>query len=97
VNVDPDEWPPRYPYLGARPTVWRRLLYTPGEPIRHKHACPECYEHVWCTYPCTIEPDLEDDRTGTLFGAHCVCDPCQRVVEDRLRVEEALLNGKLGA
>lgn len=42
----------------------------------HYHHCPGCYEHWKCHFDCTIEPDLEDQ--GRQFGAHCLCDDCER-------------------
>lgn len=78
-----DEWPTPYEYQG-RPTAWARLSRNVGDPIRHLHACPECYEHKWCTQACTLEPDLEESD-GSPCGSHTVCVACEKnwaAVED---------------
>jgi hypothetical protein len=84
-----DEWPAPYEYQG-RPTAWTRLTRSFGEPIRHRHACPECYEHRYCTAPCRLEPDLEDED-GTPCGSHMVCAECDTTWT---AVENALIADK---
>lgn len=92
--LDPDEWPPPYEYIG-RPTAWTRIVRNYGDPIRHRHSCPECYDSWTCTYPCTLEPDLED--RGEPFGSHTVCDQCEENLLREKLYQEALVMGKLGA
>ncbi len=78
------------PYIGSG--TWALLRYSPGEPIAHKHHCPNCYETPWCSYPnCALEPDLELDD-GTPCGAHICCSPqCQKEqdLEERAYLVEA--------
>lgn len=65
---------PEIPYV-VLPNLWQRIAYEPGEPVRHVHACPECYEDEACTENCTIEPDLERED-GTPAGSHLECSRC---------------------
>lgn len=81
-----DEWPPPYEYIG-RPTAWTRLTREFGDPVPHRHACPECYEHKDCTYPCTLVFDLED-TDGVPYGSHMVCWSCDQKIEI---IENAIL------
>lgn len=75
-----DEWPPPYEYRG-RTTAWTRIARNAGrDPARHRHACPNCYEHKWCELPCTLEPDLEEED-GTPCGSHMICAECEREME----------------
>ncbi len=57
-------------YIGSN--VWYRLVYEPGDPIKHYHACPVCYEYKPCHMACTLEPDLERND-GSPCGSHMVC------------------------
>lgn len=87
-----DEWPPPYEYVGSRLTWWARIARDFGDPIAHRHSCPECYEHVLCTESCTLEPDLEEDD-GTPYGSHMVCRTClgedlERVGRQEARIRE---------
>jgi hypothetical protein len=75
VVIHLDDWPPPYEYLG-RPTAWVRVIHDFGEPVRHRHACPDCYDHWECTERCTLEPDLEADD-GTPHGSHYLCAECE--------------------
>jgi hypothetical protein len=78
-----DDWPPPYEYQG-RPTAWARLSRNVGDPIHHRHPCPECYQYKLCTDVCTLEPDLEEED-GTPCGSHMVCAECDQIwtaVED---------------
>lgn len=70
-----DQWPPPWEYLG-RPTAWTRVARSFGDPVLHKHSCPECYDHWDCSDRCTLEPDLEDE--GVPFGSHYECEPCRK-------------------
>jgi len=70
-----EDWPPPYEYLG-RPTAWVRVIHDFGEPVRHRHACPDCYDHWDCLDRCTLEPDLEDED-GTPHGSHYLCPSCE--------------------
>ncbi len=65
-------------------------IFYPKIRMKHYHSCPECYEKWECTWDCTIEPDLEDPDTypGRQFGAHCMCDTCEKVVRAREQNEE---------
>ena len=67
------DWPPPYEYQG-RPTAWQRVSREFGEPVPHFHHCPECYESKRCLFPCTLEPDLEEEHGP--YGSHMVCRQC---------------------
>lgn len=55
-------------------------IVMPTSTDTHYHHCPECYEKVACIQNCSIEPDLEDPicHPGKEFGAHCICDDCEK-------------------
>jgi hypothetical protein len=87
-KVDRDEWPPPYEYVGT-PNAWNRITRDVGDPIPHRHACPECYEQKPCTQPCTLEPDLEGED-GTPYGSHMLCSACDAKYT---AIETAILAG----